>query len=84
MTAKQSWFFEKIAEIRNAAEDIETESDSFSDTFSDAQHIQNAANELDTQLRILFNEIRGFLRNIAEGRGIDEKKLSMLLYLLGE
>jgi len=84
MTAKQSWFFNKLMEIRSTAEDIETESDSFSDTFSDAQHIQNAANELDTQLRILFNELKEFLKDIAEGRGIDEKRLDLFLYLLGE
>ena len=47
---KQSWFFNKIAEIYKTAEEIEAENDTFSDTFSDAQHIQNTTNELDKEL----------------------------------
>ena len=84
MTARQSWFFDKIAEAYRTAEEIESASDSFSDIFNDAQYIQNTLNEIDIELTKLFEEFRDFLRDLAEGKEIDKKKLDLFLYLLGE
>ena len=82
MIPKRKWIFDKIAEAYRAAEDIEGESDSFSDAFNDAQFIQNTLNELDTELTKLLNELHNFLKNIQEGYGVDHEKLELLLYAL--
>ena len=81
---KKSWIFEKITEIYRAAEEVESSSDSFTDTFSEAQFIESAIEEVDVQLKRLFKELHEFLKNIKEGNGVDEGKLDLLLYILGE
>jgi len=78
------YFFDRIAEIYRTAGEIESESDSYSDAFNDAQYIEEQANELDTELTKLFNELYAFLRNIKEGYGVDEEKLNLFLYALEE
>ena len=78
---RRKYLFDKIAEAYRAAEDIEGESDSFSDAFNDAQFIQNTLNELDTELTKFFNELYNFLMGIKKGY-IDQDKLELLLYAL--
>jgi len=78
------YFFDRIAGIYRTAMDIESESDSYSDAFNDAQYIEEQANELDTELTRFFNELYSFLRDIKEGYGVDEEKLDLFLYALEE
>jgi len=83
MTARASWFLEKLEEIKSAADIIEGESGSFSEAFQQARAIQEISDELDTELRRLFTEVREFLRNI-DKYGVNWGELEKLLYLLGE
>jgi len=64
---RRTYLFDIISEIYRTAEEIESESDSYSDAFNDAQYIEEQANELDTELTKLFNELYSFLRDIKEG-----------------
>jgi len=67
---RRTYLFDIISEIYRTAEEIESESDSYSDAFNDAQYIEEQANELDTELTKLFNELYSFLRDIKEGQRI--------------
>ena len=78
------YIFDKISEIYRTAGEIESESDSYSDAFNDAQYIEEQANELDTELTKLFNELYSFLKDIKEGYGVDYKKLELFIYALEE
>ena len=78
------YFFDRIAEIYRTAGEIESESDSYSDAFNDAQYIEEQANELDIELTKLFNELYSFLKDIKEGYGVDEEKLELFIYALEE
>ena len=75
------YFFDRIAGIYRTAMDIESESDSYSDAFNDAQYIQNLANDLDAGLASFFNELYSFLKEIEKGN-INKEKLDLLLYAL--
>jgi len=81
---RRKYIFDKISEIYRTAEEIESESDSYSDAFNDAQYIEEQANELDIELTRFFNELYSFLRDIKEGYGVDEEKLDLFLYALEE
>jgi len=78
---RRRYFFDRIARIYRTAMDVESESDSYSDTFNDAQYIEEQANELNTELTKFFNELYNFLMGIKKGY-IDQDKLELLLYAL--
>ena len=68
---------EHIAIIYSHADSIRMMSDSFSEIHKLAEAIQEEVNELDKKL----TEVQEFLKNIAEGYGVDYEKLEELLKL---